>query len=268
MPAWTDFARAGTSAGGYIGIKIVTVSPDNNARSLPAVMGQYFLLDGQTGVPLAIIDGQRLTARRTAAASALAASYLAREDASHHLICGAGALAGELAAAHASVRPIRRVTIWNRSGQKAQALAASLRDGGLDAKATGDLDAAQAEADIISCCTLSAVPLVKGALVKAGAHVDLVGAFTPAMRESDDALMARGSVFVDTLGGALKEGGDIVLALQSGALKKDAVRGDLHGLARGEVRGRLSADEVTVFKSVGAALEDLAAAIAVYEAAA
>ncbi|MCB1384267.1 MAG: ornithine cyclodeaminase family protein [Notoacmeibacter sp.] len=266
MPAWTDFTKGSASSKGHIGIKIVTVSPDNNACGLPAVMGQYLLLDGETGAPQAIIDGQRLTARRTAAASALAARYLARADATRHLICGAGALAGELAAAHASVRPLRSVTIWNRSPDKAAALAASLRDKGMDARATEDLTGAQGEADIISCCTLSDVPLVRGHLVAPGTHVDLVGAFTPAMRESDDALMARGNVYADTLGGALKEGGDIVLAMQSGALTRDQVMGDLHGLTRGEIAGRTSSDEITVFKSVGAALEDLAAAIAVYEA--
>ena len=265
MPAWTDFGKPEAEGHGHIGIKIVTVSPDNNARGLPAVMGQYLLLDGLTGAPQAIIDGQRLTARRTAAASALAASYLARDDAAHILVCGAGALAGQLVAAHAAVRPINRVTIWNRSMDKAAALAARLRDAGMDAQASDDLEKAQAQADIISCCTLSSEPLVRGDLVAPGTHVDLVGAFTPAMRESDDALMARGHVYVDTLGGALKEGGDIVLAMQSGALTRDRVRGDLHGLARGEVAGRSSADEVTVFKSVGAALEDLAAAIAVYD---
>ena len=265
MPAWTDFNRAGTSAGGYIGIKIVTVSPENNSRNLPAVMGQYLLLDGQTGAPLAIIDGQRLTARRTAAASALAASYLARKDASHLLICGAGTLAGELVDAHASQRPIRRVTVWNRSAANGEALAQRLCAAGYDAGFTGDLDRAQQDADIISCCTLSTVPLVKGALVKEGTHVDLVGAFTPAMRESDDDLMRRGAVFVDTRGGALKEGGDIVQALASGALSEDRVAGDVFDLTRGQHAGRADDTRVTVFKSVGAALEDLAAGIAVWE---
>ncbi|MFP1630463.1 ornithine cyclodeaminase family protein [Zhengella sp. ZM62] len=265
MPAWNDFMKAGTSDGGHIGIKIVTVSPENNSRALPAVMGQYLLLDGRTGAPQAIIDGQRLTARRTAAASALAASFLAREDASHLLVCGAGTLAGELVQAHASQRPIQRVTVWNRSPANGEALAKRLSDAGFEASFTRDLDQAQQEADIISCCTLSTVPLVRGALVKDGTHVDLVGAFTPAMRESDDDLMRRGLVFVDTRGGALKEGGDIVQALASGALSEDRIAGDLFDLTRGACPGRTDGKAVTVFKSVGAALEDLAAAIAVWE---
>lgn len=266
MPAWSDFQKAGTSAGGYIGIKIVTVSPDNNSRSLPAVMGQYLLLEGETGAPLAIIDGQRLTARRTAAASALAGSYLARADASHLLVCGAGTLAGELVAAHASQRPIRRVTVWNRSAENGEAMASRLSAAGFEARFSDDLDTAQQDADIISCCTLSTVPLIKGSLVKPGTHVDLVGAFTPTMRESDDELMRRGEVFVDTRAGALKEGGDIVQALASGALTEERVRGDFYDLTRGGSAGRSDDASVTVFKSVGAALEDLAAGIAVWEA--
>lgn len=265
MPAWTDMEKAGSAAGGYVGVKIVTVSPDNGAQGLPAVMGQYLLLAAATGEPLALIDGKRLTARRTAAASALAASYLAREDASRLMIFGAGALAPELAEAHASVRPIRHVTVWNRTPMAAKDLAEDLRSKGFEAEAAGDPQTAQGEADILSCCTLSTAPLVRGNLVKPGAHVDLVGAFTPAMRESDDDLMARAAVYCDTLDGALKEGGDLVQAMASGALKREHVCGDLYGLTRGEVSGRNDPAAITVFKSVGAALEDLAAAIAVYE---
>lgn len=265
MPAWSDFIKAGTSDGGYVGVKIVTVTPDNNARALPAVMGHYLLLDGKTGAPRAFIDGQRLTARRTAAASALAASYLARADAAHLLIVGAGALSTQLAQAHAAVRPIGRVSVWNRTPQNAQKVAGELASLGFAAQAVDDLDAAQADCDIVSCATLSTVPLVKGALLKPGTHVDLVGAFSPTMRESDDALMKRATVFVDTRAGALKEAGDIVQAVASGALSPDAIAGDLFDLTRGTAQGRTGDDQITVFKSVGAALEDLAAAIHVYE---
>jgi ornithine cyclodeaminase/alanine dehydrogenase-like protein (mu-crystallin family) len=266
MPAWTDFERAGTSDGGFVGVKIVTVSPDNNAIGKPAVMGLYLLLDGRTGEPLALIDGQRLTQWRTACASALAASWLAPEDASSLLIVGAGALSPFLARAHASVRPIRRIRIWNRTPANAHKVVAGLADLGLDVAAASDLDAAMAQADIVSCCTISTEPLVKGALLKAGAHVDLVGGFTPTMREADDEAIRRARVHVDTLAGATKEAGDIVQPLASGVLVREAICGDLFGLARGEVAGRRSASEITLFKSVGAALEDLAAGIAVYRA--
>lgn len=266
MPAWTDFERAGTSDGGFVGVKIVTVSPDNNAIGKPAVMGLYLLLDGRTGEPLAMIDGQRLTQWRTACASALAASYLAREDATSLLVIGAGALSPFLARAHAAVRPIQRIRIWNRTPANAEKVVAGLAGLGLDVAVAPDLDAAVAEADIVSSCTISTEPLVKGVLLKPGAHVDLVGGFTPAMREADDETIRRARVHVDTLAGATKEAGDIVQPLASGVLERNTIAGDLFGLTRGEIAGRLVADEITLFKSVGAALEDLAAGIAVYRA--
>jgi ornithine cyclodeaminase len=266
MPAWSDFtALPGGSGHGFMGVKIVTVSPDNAALGKPSVMGLYLLLHGKTGEPVALIDGPRLTVRRTAAASALAAGYLARKDAETLLLIGSGALAPELAKAHAAVRPIRRVLVWNRSIAGAERAATDLRSQGLDAFVADNLDHALPQADIVSAATLSAVPLVKGALLKPGAHVDLVGAFSPSMRESDDETMRRGRVYVDTRGGALKEGGDIVQAIASGALAESDIAGDLHDLARGDVAGRADGAEITVFKSVGAALEDLAAAVEIYK---
>ena len=266
MPAWTDLGAAGTSDGGYIGVKVVTVSPDNNAVGKPAVMGVYLLLDGRTGETKALIDGQRLTLWRTASASALAADYLARKDASKLLIVGAGALSPFLARAHSAVRPIREIRIWNRTAANAEKAVAKLADLGLSATVAEDLDAALGWADIVSAATITTIPLVKGALLKPGTHVDLVGAFTPTMRESDDEAIRRARVYVDTRAGATKEAGDIVQALASGVLTPEAIVADLHELARGEKKGRESADEITLFKSVGAALEDLAAAVAVFGA--
>lgn len=266
MPAWSDFERAGTSDGGHVGVKIVTVSPDNNKIGKPAVMGLYLLLDGRTGEPQAMIDGQRLTQWRTACASALAASFLAREDASKLLVVGAGALSTFLAKAHSAVRPIGQVRIWNRTPANAEKVAAELRADGIDASVADDLDAALGWADIVSAATISTEPLIKGALLRPGTHVDLVGAFTPTMRESDDEAVRRARVFVDTRAGATKEAGDIVQAIASGALNPDDIVADLFELARGEKKGRTSAEEITLFKSVGAALEDLAAGIAVYKA--
>jgi ornithine cyclodeaminase len=266
MPAWTDLDAAGTSDGGYIGVKVVTVSPDNNAVGKPAVMGVYLLLDGRTGETKALIDGQRLTLWRTASASALAADYLARKDASKLLIVGAGALSPFLARAHSAVRPIREIRIWNRTAANAEKAVAKLAGLGLSATVAEDLDAALGWADIVSAATITTIPLVKGALLKPGTHVDLVGAFTPTMRESDDEAIRRARVYVDTRAGATKEAGDIVQALASGVLTPEAIVADLHELARGEKKGRESADEITLFKSVGAALEDLAAAVAVFGA--
>ncbi|MCT8999103.1 ornithine cyclodeaminase family protein [Chelativorans intermedius] len=264
MPAWSDFSAE--EGDGHIGVKVVTVSPDNNAIGKPAVMGIYLLMDGKTGEPQALIDGQRLTLWRTACASALAASYLAREDASRLLVIGAGALAPHLVRAHRSQRPIRAVKIWNRTPDNARRVAETLRGEGLEAEVTQDLDAAVSWAHIVTSATLSTEPLVRGAALSPGTHVDLVGAFTPDMRESDDAALSRASVFVDTLAGATKEAGDIVQGLRSGALTQADIKADLYALTRGEKPGRQSGEEITLFKSVGAAIEDLAAGIAVYRA--
>jgi ornithine cyclodeaminase len=265
MPAWTDFTAAGSSEGGYVGVKVVTVSPNNNALGKPAVMGLYLLLDGRTCEPRALIDGQRLTLWRTAAASALAATYLARKDASRLLVVGAGALAPFLARAHSAVRPVREIRIWNRTAANAERVAEALREEEIAAAASDDLDGSVGWADIVSCATISSTALVKGALLKPGAHLDLVGAFTPAMRESDDEAVRRARVFVDTRAGAIKEAGDIVQALESGALAEKDIMADLAQLTRGEKAGRVSDEEITLFKSVGAALEDLCAGKLVFE---
>ena len=264
MPAWTDFGR--TQGHGHIGVKIVTVAPDNNAIGKPAVMGLYLLLDGKTGEPQALIDGQRLTQWRTACASALAATYLAREDASKLLIVGAGALSVFLAKAHSAARPIREIRIWNRTVANAQKVAHALTAEGLAASVAPDLDAALPWADIVSAATISTTPLVKGALLSPGAHVDLVGAFSPTMRESDDEAVRRARVYVDTRAGATKEAGDIVQAIAAGVIGPDDIVADLFELTRGEKPGRADDQQITLFKSVGAALEDLAAGIAVYQA--
>jgi ornithine cyclodeaminase len=259
MPAWA------AQAGGYAGVKVVSVFPGNAARHMPSVTGTYLLLDGDTGAPLALLDGQALTTWRTAAASALAATMLAARDARRLVMVGAGALAPRLIAAHASVRPIEDVAIWNRTPDRAAALAARLDRPDLRVRAVGDLAAAIAEADIVSVATMSHAPLVEGAWLRPGAHLDLVGAYNPSMREADDAALRRARVHVDTRGGALKEAGDIVQALASGAIAESDIAGDLFDLCRGHAPGRRSADEITLFKSVGTAIEDLAAAVLVYE---
>ncbi len=259
MPAW----QAG--AGGYAGVKIVSVFPGNAARGKPSVIGTYLLLDGDSGDPLAALDGQALTAWRTAAASALAASCLAAPESRRMVMVGAGALAPRLIAAHATVRPIAEVAVWNRNAERAARLAAALDRPGLRVAATDDLGAAIAGADVVSAATMSREPLIRGDWLKPGAHLDLVGAYNPAMREADDAAIARATVYVDTRAGALAEAGDIVQAIASGVLDEGRIAGDLFDLCRGNAPGRRSATEITLFKSVGTAIEDLAAAILVYE---
>jgi alanine dehydrogenase len=172
---------------------------------------------------------------------------------------GTGALAPFLIAAHRAVRPIRETLIWGRDPRRAAALAASLATAGIAAIAVPDLGEAAATADIITCATLSPEPLVRGTWLKPGAHLDLVGGYRPDMRETDDDAIRRARVFVDTEA-ALHEAGDIVQPLHSGALGRDRIAGDLFDLVRGTCDGRRGADEITLFKSVGTALEDLAAA--------
>ena len=218
MPAWLP--------GSFIGVKMVNVVPGNSARGLPAIAGAYLLSSGATGALLAVIDGAELTARRTAAASALAARYLARTEASCLLIVGAGKLSLNLIEAHSAVRSITSVMIWARRPEQAEAVAQDARARGFAAVAVTDLQAAAKQADIVSCCTLSRDPLILGAWLRPGTHVDLIGAFKPDMRETDSAAVARASVFVDTMGGALSEGGDIVQAIGEGVIDDGHIKSD------------------------------------------
>lgn len=255
MPAWTR--------GGFLGIKIVSVFPGNSARGEPAVTSLYLLSNAVTGRQLALIDGNELTARRTAAASALAASYLAREDARSLLIVGAGHIAQLLAPAYRAVRPIERVRVWNVRHENAEKLARTLRGQGFDAGPVDRIETAVAEADIVSCATLAMNPLVRGEWLKPGTHLDLIGGFRPDMRETDDVALQRASVFIDTPA-ALVEAGDLTQAIAAGTFAATSVRGNLDALCSGHNAGRTSRDEITLFKSVGSALEDLAAAVLVF----
>lgn len=257
MPAWEE--------AGYIGMKMVNVFPQNANAGLPAISGLYILCEGQHGTPLACIDGSALTSRRTAAASALAARELARQDAASLLVVGTGKLAPMLIEAHAAVRPIHTVRIWGRNPDKAEALAEKFKDR-FNCQAVTDLETAVPEADIISCATLSTEPLIQGEWLKPGSHLDLVGAFRPTMRETDSQCLARSEVFVDTYAGALSEGGDILQAMDEGKFNETDLRAELAELLCGEKPGRTSDEAITLFKSVGASLEDLAAAIEVWEA--
>jgi len=263
MPAWT------LGASSRLGIKVVTVFPDNGKRGLPSIYGQYLLLDGTTGASLALLDGTMLTKRRTACASGLASRYLSRPDSQRLLMIGTGALAPPLIRVHAKVRPIEEVAIWGGRPERAQDLARELSDAlpralgrPIAVRAVSDRRAAVGAADIVSCATLSKAPLVEGDWLGAGQHLDLVGAYTPQMRESDDRAVGRARVYVDTRAGALKEGGDIAQPLANGTIDEDDIIADLFELARGQQAGRLPGDgtSITLFKSVGAALEDLAAA--------
>ena len=254
MPAWR--------AGGALGVKTVTIFPGNGALGLPAVHAVYTLFSASTGVPLAVMDGSELTARRTAAASALAASLLARPDARRLLLVGAGRVAALVPAALRTVLPgLVEVQVWCRRAQPAEALVQRLLEQGFRARAStsADLQAGVEQADVVSCATLATQALVHGAWLQPGAHLDLIGSFTPSMREADGACFARGRVFVDTEE-ALAKAGDVLRAIAEGAFTPAALQGTLATLCLAPDTGRRTAHEITLFKSVGTALEDLAAA--------
>lgn len=257
MPAWSNEV---------LGVKLVTVMPGNATRGVATVQATYLLLDRQSGQPLALIDGEALTLRRTAAASALAARYLARPDARRLLIVGTGQLARWMARAHCALRPdLTQMQIWGRNPDARADLAAALAHEGLPASVCDDLEAGVRNSDIISCATTSTVPLVQGAWLQPGTHVDLVGGFKPDMREADDAAMQMARICVDTYAGALSEAGDLVQPMQSGCIDRSHVRAELAELVRDHVRVRESERDVTVFKSVGTALADLAGAQLVWQ---
>jgi ornithine cyclodeaminase/alanine dehydrogenase-like protein (mu-crystallin family) len=260
MPAWSK------GAGGFLGVKIVNVFPGNAARALPSVMGSYVLMNGDTGAPLAVIDGTRLTLWRTAAASALAARILAHADAATHLMVGAGALAPFFIRAHRVVRPIARTLLWNKSRANAEKLTRDLALEGIAVEIADDLEAAVRAADIISTATLSTEPLVRGAWLKAGAHLDCVGAFSPAMRETDDDCVLRARLFADIRASVLKEGGDFVQPLRAGIITEAKIEADLADLVTGTVHFERKPGDITFYKSTGSAIFDLAAAALVAKA--
>ena len=249
-PAWQH--------GEALGIKLVTSFPGNAGAALPTVHAVYTLFDGGTGVPRLLIDGTAMTPWKTAADSALGARILSRPDAGHLLMVGAGIMAPHLIRAHLTVRPgVRRVTIWNRSVEKARELAQGLALDSADVAVTEDLEAAVRAADLISCATASTEPLIRGAWLKPGAHLDLVGGFTPEMREADDEAFRRARVHVDSRWFTLKDCGDLMAPLASGAITEEDVLGDLFELCRGDCPGRESADDITLYKNAGGGHLDL-----------
>ncbi|EPS71306.1 hypothetical protein M569_03452, partial [Genlisea aurea] len=257
MPSWSTSPLLP-----YIGAKLVTHHSGNSAVNLPGVHAVYALFESLTGRPLAFIDATELTLYRTACVSALASSYLSREDSATLVAVGAGALAPHLVKAHLIVRPnIKRILVWNRTHEKAGIMADNLRKDpqfrGISVECVSDLEEAVRSGDIITCATNSEVALVKGVDLKKGAHLDLVGSFTPAMRECDEEAVRRGRVFVDTEAAAV-EAGELAGAV-------DVVEGELVDVVKGEKKGRMNSEEITVFKSVGSAMVDLLAAQIVYE---
>ena len=255
MPAWTKK---------YLGLKTVNVYPGNADRGLPGLISTYTLFDATTGQLLAQMDGNVITSRRTAAASALAASYLARRNSRRLSVLGAGSVGSLIPHAYAAALDIESVLVWDRTFARAQEAARALALQGIDATASLHRERAVREADIVSTATFATEPIVQGEWLAAGSHLDLIGGFKPDMREADDATFVNARVFVDTEE-ALRKSGDLLGPLERGILTTASIAGDLHGLCTRATPGRESASERTVFKSVGTALEDLAAAIQVYD---
>lgn len=252
MPAWNPNHDAG--------VKIVTVSPENGQFNLPSIQGTYIYFDAVKGSIKAILEAKSLTVKRTAAASALASSYLSRKDSNSMLMIGTGALSINLIKAHASVRPIENVFVWGRNFEKAQAIVSSLKNEKFSIQAIKTVEERISEVDIISSATLSKTPLILGKHLNVGQHIDLVGAYKKDMREADDETISKATIFLDTYQGGLKESGDIAIPLKNGTLKKESIKADLFELTSEKKQGRTNTNEITVFKSVGHALEDLVAA--------
>jgi len=253
MPAW--------SYQGYMGVKIVTTTPANRGTARPFIQGVYLLFDQKTGSPLLQLNASILTNARTAGASALAASYLAHPESNTLLMVGAGSLAPYLIAAHASVRPIKRVLIWTPGFRSAELLAENLPN----ATSVKNLKTAVEQADVISCATPSITPLVRGDWLHGGQHIDLVGGYTRMMRETDDAVIQHADIFIDTED-AWKEAGDLIQPMEKGLITKDETSASLKDLCTGTHPGRTTHEQITLFKSVGHALEDIAVAAWVWEA--
>lgn len=257
MPAWLP--------GIAMGSKLVTVMPGNpDSSGLPAVQALYALFDGRTGSPLAVIDGTALTYRKTAADSALGSRLLSRPDPEILLMVGAGALAPYLIAAHIAARPsLNRLLVWNRSMDKAEALASRFAAKGI-AAAASPLEPALRQADIVSSATAATQPMIAGRWLKAGAHLDLVGGFTPEMRECDDDCVRRARLFVDSRAFAIDQTGDLGDPIRRGVIPRDRIEADLFELCGGQHSMVRQPDDITLFKNAGGAHLDLITALYVW----
>ncbi|MBN3743031.1 MULTISPECIES: ornithine cyclodeaminase family protein [Burkholderia] len=251
MPAWEDH--------GYLGIKTVNIFPGNAEHGMPGLHSTYVLYDGRTGNPLAQLDGNEITSRRTAAASALAATYLARPDASRLVLLGS-----LVPLAYRSQLPISHVEVWDKDPEAVARLVDRLTRDGFDAAPVTHLEDSVRRADVVTCATLATEPIVRGRWLAPGSHLDLIGSFTPRMREADDDCFRQAEIYVDTDEAAQKSG-DLLGPLARNVIAPDRLSRTLTALCRGEAQGRTNDLQCTVFKAVGTALEDLAAAIQIVE---
>ncbi len=257
--------RSAADPGTAFGSKLFTSFPGNLAGGrLPAVQALYVLFGGADGRPLAVLDGTEITWWKTAADSALGARLLAPPEPETLAVLGAGAMAPWLVRAHRAMRPsIRRVLAWNRTGERAEELATRLRAEGIAAEAIRDLESAVRQAQVVTSATRSHAPLIRGAWLQPGTHLDLVGGYTRQTREADDDAARRSRIFVDRRESAFEGVGDILQPIASGAIRKEDVLGDLYDLIGGGVPGRIRAEDITLFKNAGGGHLDLMTAQAV-----
>ncbi|WP_192346249.1 ornithine cyclodeaminase family protein [Algoriphagus sp. Y33] len=256
MPVWNSE---------YMGMKQVTVAPANTKGNIPSIFAQYILSDSKTGQPLAIMNATELTARRTACTSALAASYLCRKDAENLLVIGGGSVAKHLVQAHLAVRKFKKISVWMRNTAKMKEFVTSLNIQGIHTEAVTNLEESVGHADLISCATLSKTPIIKGKWIQPGTHLDMIGSHKPTTRETDNDAIRKSSIFVDSREGALHETGELALPIADGIITEKDVKADIVELIKGIHPGRTSREEITLFKSAGLAIEDLAAALLVYK---
>lgn len=261
------FVRHAVDRGRFMASKLITSFPANLAGGkLPAVQALCVLFDGTNGRPLVVIDGTEITYWRTAADSALGAKLLAPAEPQTLLVVGAGEMSKWLTRAHCTVRPsLRRVLIWNRTPERAVEVAALLALEGIAAEVTYDLEAATQAANIITTCTRSHEPVIKGVNLRPGVHLDLVGGYTPQTREADDEAARRSLVFVDRRESAFDGVGDILQPIANGVMRETDVLGDLYDLVGGTVAARRSADDITFFKNAGGGHLDLMTSEVVFQ---
>ncbi len=245
-----------------LGLKTVTIFPENLKHGIPSVQGVFILFDGQTGIPQAFIDGAAMTRWKTAADSILGAKLLARKDAKKLLMIGAGTMAKTLVEAFPEVLlTLKEVQIWNRTPERAKQLVQSVNRNGQNCNVTVANDLAQAvqEADIISCATMCEQPILQGRHLRQGQHIDLIGSYNLKTREADDQVLQVGKLFVDLRQTAL-ETGELSQPIQNGIISKQDILGDLYDLVTQKV-GRSDDSEITIFKNAGGAHLDLMCAL-------
>ncbi len=254
----TLLIRAAWRRGKRVGVKLVTLFPANAGGALPSVQAVYMLFDGGNGKPLASLDGTELTYWKTAADSALGARFLAGEAPRALCMIGAGAQAPHLIRAHCTVHPsIERVTIWNRTHARAEALAAAAPVKGVTFETAPDLEAACRGADVITAATAAETPLVRGEWLRPGQHLDLVGGYKPGMREADTEVFVRARVFVDARETTVGVCGDLLEPINEGRFSADHIEGDLFDLCRSGLPGPRAPTDITVFKNGGGGHLDL-----------